>query len=541
MKKYILSFTMFFMFLISSIAYAAMDTRLANYFDSWTDLEFPGTGYNLKITRTYNSRSLFNGMFGFGWCSTFETRFELQADGSIKLKECGDGRTTVYVPQNFSNRNTDRVVQQIINQSRKRRNLTQRQIQNLKSQLVSNSQLRQRYARQYGIKSRILQGQAYRALGNSVETLVKKGTYYERLLPDGTKQRFDARGRLMYLYDKNGNYVQLVYKKDLISIIKDNNNRQLVLSYYSNKKVRLIQGPGRLKVSYRYSGSDLIHVVSAWGNAYAYGYDKLHNLTRVTYPDKSTKIIAYNTNKDWVTSFKSRTGCLENYKYNFSPKNPQNHYWTDVIKRCEKKVVTKARFEYWYQPRKLTTGKFLARTRAKINNNTNDVFFSEKFSRPIKTVTNGQTITFAYYPNGLLKTRKSAGEVVAFKYNKFSKPSEVVVGNVKTSFRYDGKGNMVQAASTNGQRVQLTYDRMGRILALSDQAKRHVKIMYDERFGKPKRIERPGVGTLHIAYKPNGDIRTVKNTGGPTVARQVASTFNNLLDVVSPAGIELNL
>ena len=133
-------------------------------------------------------------------------------------------------------------------------------------------------------------------------------------------------------------------------------------------------------------------------------------------------------------------------------------------------------------------------------------------------------------------------QLVSFKYNpRFSKPSEVTIGKEKTIFSYDQKGNMVVAKSTSGQRVNLVYDKKGRILSLSDQAKRQVKIRYDERFGKPKRIERPGIGILHIAYRPNGEIKAVKNTGGPIVARQVASTFNNLLDVVSPAGIELNL
>ena len=516
--------------------------RLANYFDSWTDLEIPGTGYNLRVTRTYNSRSLFNGMFGFGWCSAFETKFEIQADGSIKLKECGDGRTTVYTPQNFSHKQTNRVVNQIISRVKKSKSLNNKQLSNLRSELISNSQTRQRYAKQYKISSRIVQGKVYYALGNSVETLVKKGTYYERVLPDGTKQRFDTRGRLIYLYDENGNYIQLTYKGSLITIIKDNSNRQLILSYGSNKKVNLIRGPGRLKVSYRYAGSDLIHVSSAWGNKYAYQYDKLHNLIRITYPDKTFKKITYNGNRDWVTSFKGRTGCLETYKYSFSPKDPKNHYWANVVKRCQKKVVTKARFEYWYKPRKSTAGKFLARTRFKINNDSNDIFYSEKFARPIKSVTNGQTTIFAYYPNGLLKTRKSGQETIAFKYNKkLNKPSEVRFGNTRTTFSYDQKGNMIMAESTNGQKVNLSYDRKGRILSLSDQAKRQVKIRYDERFGKPKRIERPGVGVLHIAYQANGDIKNVRNTGGPTVARQVASTFNNLLDVVSPAGIELNL
>ena len=314
MKKYII-FLLIIVF--SSISHGSVDMRLANYFDSWTDLEIPGTGYNLRVTRTYNSRSLFNGMFGFGWCSAFETKFETQADGSIKLKECGDGRATLYVLKNFSGQDTKKAVDQIIGEIRKSRRLPKARIRKLRARLLSDSQMRQNYARQYKVSSRIMRGKTYYALGNSIETLVQKGNYYERILPDGTKQRFDRQGRLAYLYDANGNYIQLIYKKSLITIIKDNTNKQLVLTYGSNQKVHSIRGPGRVKVSYKYASNDLVAVSSAWGNRYTYKYDRLHNLVRTTYPDKTFKKITYNANKDWVTSFRGRTGCLETYKYNF--------------------------------------------------------------------------------------------------------------------------------------------------------------------------------------------------------------------------------
>ena len=139
MKKYILLIIIF-----PSISYSSVDMRLANYFDSWTDLEIPGTGYNLRVTRTYNSRSLFNGMFGFGWCSAFETKFETQVDGSIKLKECGDGRTTIYVLKNFSSKDTNKAVGQIISKVRKSKSLSKTQVRKLRAQLLSSAQMRQK-------------------------------------------------------------------------------------------------------------------------------------------------------------------------------------------------------------------------------------------------------------------------------------------------------------------------------------------------------------------------------------------------------------
>ena len=68
-----------------------------------------------------------------------------------------------------------------------------------------------------------------------------------------------------------------------------------------------------------------------------------------------------------------------------------------------------------------------------------------------------------------------------------------------------------------------------------------VTIDYDERYGKPTVVTRPGLGTIKVSYKPNGDIAKVDSAEGPTVASQVASTFNNLLDVIAPATQELYL
>lgn len=85
----------------------------------------------------------------------------------------------------------------------------------------------------------------------------------------------------------------------------------------------------------------------------------------------------------------------------------------------------------------------------------------------------------------------------------------------------------------------MTYDNKGRIATITDQAKKVVKIEYEDRFGKPSVVTRPGLGTIKVTYKPSGEINKVESKEGPSVAMQVASTFNNLLDVVAPATSEV--
>jgi hypothetical protein len=47
------------------------------------------------------------------------------------------------------------------------------------------------------------------------------------------------------------------------------------------------------------------------------------------------------------------------------------------------------------------------------------------------------------------------------------------------------------------------------------------------------------MGSIRIRYKSNGEIDKAESPEGPQVAVQVASTFNNLLDVIAPASLDV--
>ncbi len=59
-------------------AHSAVNMKDASFQRTFTD--------GGMITRTYSSRSLYNGLFGFGWCSNLESR--LKIDKEITLIEC---------------------------------------------------------------------------------------------------------------------------------------------------------------------------------------------------------------------------------------------------------------------------------------------------------------------------------------------------------------------------------------------------------------------------------------------------------------------
>ena len=533
-------------------AHALVDMKNANYSNTWIDMDVPGSGYDLKIARTYNSRSLFNGIFGFGWCSDFETSMEVNGEGNLKVKECGGGLEVTFSPREVTRKDVDNTISSIITKMKadKKVGQTESFYKNLQTQLIEDDNLRADYARQYGINVAIKEGTKFFANGREVEHIVFNKTFYTRNLVDGSSQRFNLKGQLTHIYDKNGNFLKFDYEKDLIQNITDNNSRRLTFKYFPNKKVKSIAGPNGLLAEYRFANlDDLANVKNAWLKVYTYEYDDLHNLVKAGYPDKTSIVLKYDKKNDWVTSFTDREKCVESYSYDMDSKDPKNHYWSTVKKVCGKETVADNKYEFWHKQR--TDGQYyLQRVLSTTNGNTTDISYHEVFGKPLSIRRNAEKVSYEYYPDGQVKIKASPAVRMQFEYDAQNKKVSEVSSTFynekgqktvtkSSQFKYDAKGNLTYAQNSDGQKINMTYDNKGRIATITDQAKKVVKIEYEDRFGKPAVVSRPGLGTIKVTYKPSGEINKVESKEGPTVAMQVASTFNNLLDVVAPATSEV--
>ena len=551
-------------FFVTIQVQALVDMKNANYSDTWTDLIAPGTGYDLRIQRTYNSRTLFNGIFGFGWCSDFETKLDVNAEGNLKVTECGGGLEITYKPKGFSEKEIGTTIEKILKEVKKRNpSLTKKYISGLRTELKSRPFFREELTRQLGFTGKVAAGKTYFAQGRQDERIVFKKGIYVRSLPDKTSQQFNKNGRLISLYDKNGNYLKITYRKGLLTKVVDNGGRSLNFQYYPTiKKVKAVTGPGGIKVTYKYKGEDLVEAYNSWKDKYTYKYDDIHNITKVIFPDGTSKVIRYNKDKDWVTSFIDRRKCEEKYTYDEDPKDPLNHYWSIVEKRCKGKVTNRSKYEFWHKFSK--KGKrYLYRAYSKINKSETDIIYHEKFGKPVYINRNQIRVKYNYFKSGMIQKKIEPAKTTSYNYkNKCGKVSDVktqyygfekpkkkglepkkkLIKTVSTIFRYNRpKCNLLTANNSDGQKVSLKYDARGRISQITDQSRKIVKIKYEERFGKPSMVTRPGLGTIRVSYKTDGTIKDVKSKEGPTVAAQVASVFNNLLEIISPATSELNI
>lgn len=538
-------------------SYAIVDMKNANYSDTWVDITMPGAGYPLRVSRTYNSRSVFNGMFGFGWCSDFETTIQKLPEGRLKLTECGAGQEVIFSPGKFDQASLEKTVNSIIAHYKKKNpQASATTVETLRGQVMTSDSLRAEWAKDAGIASAEIQkGTVFTADNLNVEQIAFDGTSYTRTLSDGNLQKYDVSGRITAFYDKNGNFLKFSYAGSTLKDVIDNNGRKLAFTFFPNRRVKEIVAPGNIRAEYKYKSEDLIEVKNMWKNSYTYQYTDTHNLVRINFPDKTFKALTYNEKKDWVMSFTDRANngpaCVESYQYEVDKETPRDHFWSIATKKCGTEIVNESRFEFWHKAH--PNGKrYLARTLTRAPSDSLDVTYHPELGRPLAVKKNGVTTTFEYYPSGLIKEKTTAATKLVFEYkNQYNKVSKVkadffddkgkVVKQRETAFNYDGKSNLVAAQNTDGQSVKMTYDDRGRIATIADQAKKEVLIKYDDKTGKPTQITRPKVGTINVSYKTSGEINKVESTDGPTVAVQIASTFNNLLDVIAPATSELNM
>lgn len=549
---------------LPSLSHALVDMRNANYSENWIDLEAKtASSYDLKLERTYNSRTLFSGMFGFGWCTDFETTLKVTPENTLRVTECGAGFDNEYFPNNYSKDTLNKNIKSIVAELRKReKNRDDAYFKKIEEDLRIDTDLREELAKQLSLTGSVKENSRYVANGRANDYVILKGGEYTRTLPNGTYQKFTKAGRLIQSSDKNGNFIKISYSGDKITSVTDNNGASLQFKYYDNSKfVKQVIGPAGLKASYKYQDENLVEITNAWKNTYKHEYDDLYNMTKVLYPDKTYIALTYNKDRDWVTSFRDRRGCKETYVYTDDEKDPVNNYKSAVEKVCDKKVTNKSNYEFWHKTRADGT-RYLFKTKVVNNGQSIETTYHPVFGRPVIIEANGTTSKFDYYANGLLKKKVDPVTTYDYKYDnscskvsqvstvtKFlpptadgRKPAKAKTRSLVSQFRYEAKHcNLVGAKNSDGQVVSLDYDRAGRIRRIVDQSKKEVNITYEERFGKPHVVTRPGLGSITFRYKSDGSMEKFDSKDDPMVAVQVASIFSNLLEVIAPATTDTSI
>lgn len=230
--------------LISTSASAAVNMKDASFTKSFSDFQ--------ELQRTYSSRSLHDGVFGFGWCSAFEKKLEFSANGEVILKDCMQTTETLY-----------------------------------KNSVSSDGELLKFTDSKY-----IVRGKDQKMIFN------KNGELITLRFNDGPS--FDL------TYDQSGFLRKITSSKKSILRLNYDYRIRKVLEVISNREK---------SVQYKYQEKNLIQAIQTKSENHNYKYDKLHNLIEIRYPDLSAELLTYNTATDRVLTFRDRSGCIDTYQY----------------------------------------------------------------------------------------------------------------------------------------------------------------------------------------------------------------------------------
>jgi hypothetical protein len=546
--------------LITSLGIAAVNMRNGSYTESWIDLIDPEDGFEMKIERFYSSRSLFLGVFGFGWCSNFETNLNITSDGIINLTECGGGIEVTYYPEDFDLKSVDQTIKEIIESISKEKKLSTNDIKNLQTQLVSNTKMRFDYANRLhlvDIKKIKNNKNTFTAKTKGLEKIQSDGSFYLRKKSDGNVEKFNSLGQLVQITNASGTWLQIHYKGKNISYMVDQKGRRLSFSYNNNGTLQKIYNGKDLEVTYQFQNENLISVKNIWNKTYTYSYDVNHNLTQVLFPDKTQIKMTYDPANDWVKSYTNRNDCREDFNFLLSNDDPKNHYWGTYTRKCPTSQSISGRHEFWYNSYSFSDDKFLNRALEVKGDEFKDIYFHPYLGRPISLRENFSYSGFAYYLNGLVnkkefKSYTEQNEIIDWQKASYSydlnnyRMTQVdttdlnKVGKVqkktKTLFSYNNRGLLERATQNKGQFISVVFASNGRLFSLENNKKEKINFIFENGSTKPTRITHNNLGEVTITYDNQGEVLSLNTENKRTVASSVIQSFLEMLSFLGPMG-----
>lgn len=289
------------------------------------------------LERSYSSRSIHRGLFGFGWCSSLEKSLVILSTKQIVFKDCD--REFIF------------------------------------DHVHEDSHFRTRTYQSPSAREEIRFSQGlYVYKKKSVQlTFNRKGLLIE-VQTDTETSRFK--------YDKN--------------ILTEVRSAQRHLKLHHNPfgqttRLELVSTDSPKKtVSYKYQGQHLIGTEQAT-QKYSFEYNELSNLEMIRFPDQTVERIAYNNDLDQVVKIDLPDTCTQYFEFKSAPISL--HQISNFIRKCPGQPEAKKTFEFVSET--LADGttilsQYKIRTQSKLENSSLEIFYDANGATQI--IQNGKSI-----------------------------------------------------------------------------------------------------------------------------------------------------
>jgi YD repeat-containing protein len=483
-------------------------------------------------------------------------RLSVAADGSLIVHEYGGGAENVFAPVGFTAKDLDQAIVTLAEAARKAGSVPggPGQFEAYKKKLRDDVSFRnaewENLLRQRKVTARQFKdGTQFQSVKFTYQYLTKTKEGFVRVFDNGRIERFSDDGKLTRVSDKSGAWLQLSYGKEgRIEKWVDNLNRKAFFTYNNQGLLEKIQGESGKVAEYRYNAlAELIYSKDVDGNVYTFKYDpnKRHNLVEIGYADKTKLAIEYYPieKKENVKQLVDRDGTVTSYGYDTA--DPAHFTIKVSVQDAKAKPLSSSSYEYFTKKR-AAGGEWTYRLVTTLDGDRTDTTYNEAFGLPVSIKREGEETKFEYDGKGRVTRKVTPQETTKLTYDaKHSKVARVDRVPAKggkarwSEFQYDEKANLVFARDSGGKAVKLFYDPQARIKTMVDQAKKRIDFKYDEN-SKPIEIIDPQLGSINVTYNNAGEVKNVESKAGRKIAMEVTSQFQNLLDIIRPAGVNLS-
>lgn len=574
--------------LASAAANAGVTFGNGNYYVAFSDMEVsaPRSSDVRKIERTYNSRSQFLGGFGYGWGWELEAYLVSLPDGSIKIHESGGGDTVTFQLLATTS-DVDAGVQiEYLVAAKKMMTLSPRKFdeEEYRANLLNSSTFLREEVNTLLPPRELPAGTQFDVtnLDPLSQSLERTERGYVRTLKNGDRQYFEFKasavhggvklGRMRILrgvfkltkieaagvtttleYDPASGVLTRFSHSDGISFTLDHNPDGTIQMILSNDKVATYFYCPSVGYSpeHRCQAGDLVAHFDGTNTKYTYAYDNHHNLIELGYPDGTSEKAAYYPNDDQaalggVRSVINKSGQARYYTYWRDKDSVDLHYRTEVRTVYTSGQESSNSYEYFEKQRE-DGSTYRYRLIAVADGEEIETLYNECCGAPLKITDAAGVTEFKYTDDGLRSEKSAPGERVRWQYSdKFHRKITKVefldrITNTTRSYDYaydNESGELTEAHTSDGKAIRLTYDSYKRISRMSDQDNAVIEFRYGTT-RKPIEIILAGVGAITVSYDESGEIKDVQSKGGRQIAISIASKFQNLLEIVKLAGIQV--
>ncbi len=327
--KHLFIVTAILLLLSTPNIYAEVNMKDASYNVAFKDLP--------ELTRTYNSRSIYKGFFGFGWCSTIEKSLQIINAHRLVFRDCD---------------------------------------QDLEFGIQSED---------HASRMRIYESQT------KVYQIEYKNSLYV-LRKNNEQLVFNKKGQLIQINQKQKKLT--IKYKDKRPLELGTRNGSFKVFFNSFNTISKISDRTKALGIYSYRDGNLTGVTDSQKQTFVFEYNTLNNMESITTPNKSRTRIAYNNDSDQVVKVIKPNGCQE--YFDFSTSNTDTLYQLSrVVQKCPDKQPLTKTFEFWSELGEDNV-HYLKRYKIQYisgkSKSNIEIFYHPTTDNPIKIIRNGEQI-----------------------------------------------------------------------------------------------------------------------------------------------------